>query len=108
MYKDGSTRYLSLSAFTRKMQNGEELNRRWLIFKCSVFCAPCLLFGDHDYSSFSSKDGFNDWKNTTMRVEGHENSRDHKECVLKLKKRSNVLSRIDCELTQQLDAEILY
>lgn len=110
-YNDGSVRYLSLSAFTRKMQNGEELNRSWLIYsesKRSVFCAPCLLFGDHDQSSFSSKDGFNDWKNTTMRVEKHENSREHKECILKLKARSNVLTRIDHELTVQLDEEISY
>lgn len=111
VYKDGSTRYLSLSAFTRTMQNGEEFNRPWLIYsesKCSVFCAPCLLFGDHNQSSFSSKDGFNDWKNTTMRVEKHENSREHKECVLKLKERSNVLMRVDRELTAQLDEEISY
>ena len=110
VYKE-YTRYLSHSAFTRKMQNGEEHNRAWLIYsesKGSVFCAPCLLFGDHDQSLFSSKEGFNDWNNTTTRVEKHENSREHKECILKLKHRSNVLTSIDCELTAQLDEEISY
>ena len=42
-----TTRFLSLSLFSRKLPNGEIQPRPWLIFsktKGTVFCAPCKLF----------------------------------------------------------------
>jgi len=100
-----------MSLFERKMQNGEVANRLWPVYsesRASVFCAPCLLFGCYSENSFSNSHGFNDWKNAKQRIEEHENTRSHKQCVLNLKERANFFGKIDHELTVQLNEEILY
>lgn len=106
------TRYLRASLFERQLQNGEKSKREWMIYsesKGSVFCAPCLLFRSDNSSSFAKeKEGFNDWKNATKRVSEHENSKEHKESVLKLKERANIKGRVDHELTDQLEEEVSY
>lgn len=111
-YPDGSKRFLSLSLFERKLQNGEKAPRTWLVYsesKGAVICAPCFLFGKRDDTSFSNnKEGFKDWKHANERVLEHESSFAHKQCVLDLKQRANVLGRIDHALVVQLEEEILY
>lgn len=56
-----TTRFLSLSLFSRKSPNGEIQPRPWLIFlktKGTVFCAPCKLFKKSGY--LSNDEGYND------------------------------------------------
>ncbi len=78
--------------------------------KGSVFCAPCMLFGEGGESNVSSfpKEGFDDWKNANYRISEHENSMSHKQSVLNLKERTNILGRVDHELALQLQAESYY
>jgi hypothetical protein len=102
---------MSASLFQRKMHNNEISNRLWLIYsesKKSVFCGPCLLFGCYGQNSFCNSDGFNDWKNASVCVGQHENTQDHKKCILSLKDRASVIGKIDHDLTAQLDKEISY
>lgn len=106
-YKNYS-RYFSKSMFERKLHNGEKKLRNWLIYSettGSVFCGPCLLFNGG--SQFGADEGFNDWKNS-RRIEEHENSDSHKDCVLALRSRRNILNSIDSQLTEQVDDEIKY
>ncbi|XP_033228867.1 zinc finger MYM-type protein 1-like [Belonocnema kinseyi] len=106
---DGVSRYLSRGLFTRKLRNGEEISRSWLVFSESqgtVFCVPCLLF-DLD-CSFNGRNGFIVWKHAGSSVSDHENSRCHTENVFKLKQLANTQNRIDGNLTSQLEGEISY
>ncbi|XP_053593385.1 zinc finger MYM-type protein 5-like [Microplitis demolitor] len=76
VYSD-KTRFCSTKLFKRIMKNGEVKPRAWLIYsetKVSVFCAPCLLFGNNNETNAFTGEGFRDWKNSKARVEGHENS----------------------------------
>ncbi|XP_053594426.1 uncharacterized protein LOC128667613 [Microplitis demolitor] len=105
------TRFRSTKLFKRIMKNGEVKPRAWLICsetKGSVFCAPCLLFGNNNETNAFTGEGFRDWKNSKTRVEGHENSSIHKTCVSQLKTRVTARGRIDQFLAQQLDEEISY
>ncbi|KAL4710117.1 hypothetical protein ACJJTC_016519 [Scirpophaga incertulas] len=96
--------------FERKMLNREKRPRKWLIYSPStgkVFCGPCLLFGGG--TNFGKQDvGFNDWKNASIRLESHENSCEHKTCVLVLQRRSDSDGRIDHELVAQYQEELTY
>ncbi|KAG8176804.1 hypothetical protein JTE90_003432 [Oedothorax gibbosus] len=93
------------------MKNSDVQPRGWLIYsetKGSVFCAPCLLFGDNNETNAFTGEGFCDWKNPKARVEGHENSSFHKTCVSQLKTRGTARGRVDEFLAQQLGEEISY
>lgn len=96
--------------FERKLLNNEKRPRKWLIYSPStgkVYCGPCLLFGGGTH--FGRQDvGFNDWKNASVRLESHENSGEHKTCVLTLQRRSNIIGRVDHELAAQLLEELTY
>nr|XP_012145950.1 PREDICTED: uncharacterized protein LOC105663174 [Megachile rotundata] len=96
--------------FQRKLLNREKRPRKWLIYSPStgkVFCGPCLLFGGG--TSFGKQDvGFNDCKNASIRLESHENSCEHKTCVLALQRRSDIVGRVDHELVAQFQEELTY
>lgn len=104
-----TTRFLSLSLFSRKLPNGEIQPRPWLIFsktKGTVFCAPCKLFKKS--GSLSNDEGYNDWKNTGQRMKEHENSDDHRSACAKLLARKNAGGRIEERLVLQMEEEIKY
>ncbi|XP_051155178.1 zinc finger MYM-type protein 1-like [Leptopilina boulardi] len=111
LYSD-QRRFLTKNVFQRKLKNNEEVNRSWLIYsesKGSVFCGPCLVFEiGESQSQFSSKGGFNDWKNVEKRVVAHENTLQHKSCILAMKCRSESDSNIDSLLFSQVNEEISY
>lgn len=111
LYSD-QRRFLIKNIFQRKLKNNEEVNRSWLIYsesKGSVFCGPCLVFEIGEaQSQFSSKGGFNDWKNVEKRVVAHENTLQHKSCILAMKCRSKSDSNIDSLLFSQVNEEISY
>ncbi|OXU17711.1 hypothetical protein TSAR_016050 [Trichomalopsis sarcophagae] len=80
------------------LHNGEKISGHWLIYSEiteSVYCGPCLAFNGG--TQFGSKNGFDDWKNI-KRIEQHENSKTHKNCLLSLKaraemKRASIISK---------------
>lgn len=66
-------RFLSKNMFEKKLVNGENVKRSWLVYSEStghVFCGPCKLFGG---TSVFAKSGFNDWKNSNL-ITDHDNS----------------------------------
>ncbi|XP_050065250.1 zinc finger MYM-type protein 1-like [Aphis gossypii] len=101
-------RYLSKSFFVSTLVNGEKNNRTFLVYsesKGSIFCAPCYLFGGT--TSFATV-GFSDWKKGEEKIKRHENSKNHKLCVIKMKERGEVLNLIDQKLKYQVETEISY
>jgi len=99
---------LSKSFFISTLVNGEKIKRTFLVYsesKGSIFCAPCYLFGGT--TSFATV-GFSDWKKGEEKIKRHENSKNHKLCVIKMKERGEVLNRIDQKLKYQVETEISY
>ncbi|KAG5899014.1 hypothetical protein JTB14_000041 [Gonioctena quinquepunctata] len=110
MYSD-HRRYLPKNIFYRKMKNNEVKERNWLVYsesKGSVFCRPCLAFGSIENRTQFDEQGFNDWKNAEIRVALHENSLNHKSCILALRARGMIHGNIQSSLTAQLNEEISY
>ncbi|KAG5898296.1 hypothetical protein JTB14_008639 [Gonioctena quinquepunctata] len=93
------------------MKNNEVEERNWLVYsesKGSVFCGPCLAFGSIENRTQFDEQGFNDWKNSEIRVALHENSLNHKSCILALRARGMIHGNIQSSLTAQLNEEISY
>jgi len=92
------------------MRNGEKQLRQFLVYsesRGSVFCIPCFLL--NGTSQFAKRsEGFNDWKNGQSRLTAHENSVEHRECVLHLGARGQIAGRIDNEFASQLETGIKY
>lgn len=82
------TRSLTRNVFTRKLTNGECVERSWLIYsplKKSVYCYCCRIF---NYTitignSLSSSNGYKDWKHISNFLMEHENSSLHKQSMMK-------------------------
>ncbi|KAG5869018.1 hypothetical protein JTB14_025907 [Gonioctena quinquepunctata] len=93
------------------MKNNEVKERNWLVYsesKCSVFCGPCLAFGSIESRTQFDEQGFNDWKNAEIRVALHENSLNHKSCILALIGSGMIHGNIQSSLTAQINEEISY
>lgn len=103
-------RYFSKTLFTRKLANGESVEREWLLYspsKGSVFCFACKLFGDSDFQSAFTT-GYSDWKNATARLAEHEGSKSHKKAMVACVTRCADVGCIDTELKKQFDSECEY
>ena len=78
-------RYYSVKYFQKVMNNGEKCDRKWLMFSeftgC-VFCYVCKLFST-DYDNVFVKSGFYNWKKAKQTIFGHENSKEHIQCMIK-------------------------
>ncbi|XP_025200593.1 zinc finger MYM-type protein 1-like [Melanaphis sacchari] len=102
------TRYLKKSVFYRKLLNGEQQLRKFLIYsrsKNAVFCIPCRLFGG---STKLATEGLMDWRNVIKIVKQHEVSKEHTNCQIVFLRRSNNIGRIDSDLCIQINNEIDY
>lgn len=74
--------------FYSKKVNDEVIKRKWLIYSVkenSVFCFPCILFGQKSHTLSNSKKGFQDWKHLHPVIPQHENSYEHKNNYVKWK-----------------------
>jgi len=107
-------RSLTRNVFTRKLTNGECVERSWLIyspFKKAVYCYCCRIF---NYTiiignSLSSSNGYKDWKHTSNFLMEHENSSLHRQSMIKYVSRSKTtIARVDKGLISQYNAEINY
>ncbi|XP_033221900.1 zinc finger MYM-type protein 5-like [Belonocnema kinseyi] len=111
--KNASGRRLKKDWFLDKQQNGEKIERKWLIYfknKNAIFCFPCLVFDDSNHSKHlaNSAEGFNDWKHLSPTLPDHENSIAHRDNYVKWKLlekniRNNVL--IDDYVISQFEEE---
>lgn len=83
-------RFLSKSIFVSTLVNGEKINRTFLVYsesKGSLFCVTCYFFGS---STLFATAGFSDWKKGEEKIKCHDNSKNHKSCVIKMKERGEV------------------
>ncbi|KAF0707050.1 zinc finger MYM-type protein 5-like, partial [Aphis craccivora] len=79
-------RSFSRKYFYRRLSNGENIQRTWLIYSKatdSVFCFCCKLFKSGTFSLASH--GNRDWKNIGDILKNHENSPFHKNALLNWK-----------------------
>jgi len=106
--KQSYCRYFNPNLIKTKLVHGESVNRTFIVYsesKGSICCAPCRLFGGPNTSNIFSKFGFCDWKKGKQKLSGHENSLNHKSCILNMKKRGSEVGRIDHQLILQVKTE---
>ncbi|XP_025116124.1 zinc finger MYM-type protein 1-like [Pomacea canaliculata] len=80
--KNENKRRFSTVHYKRKLANGEEVQRQWLVyskFNDAVFCFCCKLFSNKSDSSSLQKVGSKDWKNISTILSSHEKSAAHLE-----------------------------
>ena len=66
--------------YKRKLNNGEQVLRDWLVYsttKDAVYCFCCKIF--NVTTSLPSKDGYNNWKHVGDMLKCHDTSRNHVE-----------------------------
>ena len=105
-------RAMSSNCFKRKLANGEEVTRSWLMYSPSkkvAYCICCLLYCRSDHqSSLQQEAGFSQWK-APERMIVHENAKHHRECVKKWKELKRNLSNktgiIDAKFHVQIEKE---
>ena len=98
---------MSSNWFKRKLANGEEVTRSWLMYspsKKAAYCICCLLYCRLDHqSSLQQEAGFSQWK-ALERMIVHENAKHHRECFKTWKEPERNLSN----KTEIIDAGFMY
>lgn len=106
---DSGKRYLNKNIFERQLLSGERISREWLLYSPSqkkIYCFVCRLLSIK--KSTFSHDGFDDWKYTDTYVTRHENTVEHKNCMLKYITRKKSATSVHCELVNQFENEKKY
>ncbi|PNT70219.1 hypothetical protein BRADI_2g07926v3 [Brachypodium distachyon] len=109
---DDASRHFS-SAHYRKLSNGEEHDRKWLVYSKDVnrvFCFCCKIFKSSTTRSQSSlvHDGFSHWRHISEKLREHEQSIEHVSNMNKwneLRVRLQKQETIDKKLQQQITKE---
>lgn len=105
------TRNLTRNVFTRKLTNGECVERKWLLYspsKKSVYCYCCRLFNNTTGNNLSSSNGYKDWKHISNLLMEHENSLQHRQSMMNYVARSKTTGRVDSGLLSQYNAQVNY
>ncbi|XP_012562182.2 zinc finger MYM-type protein 1-like [Hydra vulgaris] len=112
---DKNNRKFSVFHYLRKLPNGEELCRSWLLYsvlKDSVFCFCCKLFSMKAIGISSlTHTGSSDWKNKAAILSSHEKSLEHLQNYQKWKELHQRLQRdstIDAEILRKMKNEEKY
>ncbi|XP_077298584.1 zinc finger MYM-type protein 1-like [Arctopsyche grandis] len=77
---DESGRRFTHLHYKRLLTNGEELDRKWLIYsqhKNAVYCFCCKLFARESESKQWPTEGFSNWRHTSRALLMHEKARSH-------------------------------
>uniref|UniRef100_A0A8C5Q8G0 TTF-type domain-containing protein n=1 Tax=Leptobrachium leishanense TaxID=445787 RepID=A0A8C5Q8G0_9ANUR len=77
--KDALNRRFTKANYKRRLPNGEEAFRNWLVYSAilnKVFCFCCKLFTTKVTSNLI-RVGYNDWKNMSQNLSIHEMSKSH-------------------------------
>ena len=107
----GIKRSLTMSHFFHNKQNGEKIQRKWLVLSAStkmLFCWVCKLTYDRTSPKGQLITGFCDWKHASTRLKEHENSTTHKQSMMNFSIRNSVSQRVDTSLVQQFEEETKY
>jgi len=101
---DKTERQFSNSFYSRKLSNGEFIDRQWLVYSVScdrVYCFCCKIFPNHETNlriSSLATVGLRDWKYISERLKSHEISQTHIKSALdwsELRLRLGKLETID-------------
>ncbi|XP_022169729.1 zinc finger MYM-type protein 1-like [Myzus persicae] len=101
---DKTERQFSNSLYSRKLSNGEFIDRQWLVYSVSsdrVYCFCCKLFPSHATNlriSSLATVGLRDWKHISERLKTHEISQAHIKSAIdwsELRQRLGKLETID-------------
>ncbi|XP_042466060.1 zinc finger MYM-type protein 1-like [Zingiber officinale] len=111
--KDSTNRHFNVLHYKRILSNGEENDRRWLLYSISldkIFCFCCKLFKKqkHKIGTQLANEGYNDWHNLSHCLTSHEASKEHMECMtdwLELERRLQKNQTIDARAQVQLNKE---
>lgn len=106
----GRTRSFSSRHFYSSAPNGQSQSRKWLLYspsRGSVYCFHCTLMSANK-DAFSQPSGFSSWQLAGKKIKTHEQSARHKESVLAVCTRKNVLAGVDQGLQQQVQEEKQY
>lgn len=105
-------RSFSESYYTKKMSNGENVKRDWLIYSKgldSVHCFCCRIFQQNQGDTgLASVNGIKDWRHLSARIKDHELSALHIEKYTEWKsflKRISGNKTIDSDLFKQIQQE---
>ena len=110
LFPETMNRRFSAKHYVRKLDNGEELPRTWLVYSTStdsVFCFCCKLFYQSSFSFALATNGCNDWKNLSKTLLLHEKSPHHMDTYLQWKemearfRESQCIDRINQRLILQ-------
>lgn len=103
-------RHFSNEFYTRKMPNGEHVDRRWLVYsqlKDAAFCFCCKLYGTTSIGRLANE-GSSDWKHLSGKLQAHEVSPDHVKRMkiwLEAVKRMSRGDAIDNKMIEQIRKE---
>jgi len=106
-------RSMTATWFKRRLANGDEVNRSWLLYspvKKAAYCFCCLLFTSSNLnsrSSFELNNGFNKWRKPE-KLQFHENSYSHRRAFTTWKeaeRRLNDGTVIDAQIQEQIQLE---